>query len=269
MYNSGMKVNKNNLNNKHLNYKETNLQSKKQFSEVLSQKTDNIGQIDLKAKLQPETLKSLEVPSSFVNQEKLHWTKEPLKKDELATQLLDEDRESGSPIDRKGRIHKVKERSENEKEFGYSEPPTFKMPRRAQDYSQLITKYANKYGLDPNLVAGLIKQESGFNPKARSHCGAMGMMQLMPSTAKAMGVTKPYDPEDNINGGCKYLRQMLDKFDGNTRLALAAYNSGPGNVSKYGNRVPPFAETQNYVKSIASHVKGFMTADLFKDDKLA
>lgn len=120
-------------------------------------------------------------------------------------------------------------------------------------YKSLIHKYSRKYNLDPNLVAGIMQQESGFKANATSHCGAMGLMQLMPGTAKLMGVNNAYDPEQNIEGGAKYLRQMLDKFDGNVILALAAYNAGPHNVEKYGNRVPPFSETQNYVRAVASH----------------
>lgn len=247
--------------NKHSEYRSQNDKSK-QFSEVLQEKTATTGNIENTVSVTPGP-KSLEVPSSFVGQQKLHWTQDPLKKDELAKTLLPEDKESGLPMDRHGRIHRVKPKNEKSESFGYNPPPDFKMPRKMKDYEGLIIKYANKYGLDPNLVAGVIKQESGFNPKARSYCGAMGLMQLMPSTAKNLGVTNPYDPEDNINGGCKYLRQMLDRFGGNTRLAVASYNAGPGNVEKYGNRVPPFAETQNYVRSIASHVKGFMVAKAF------
>jgi soluble lytic murein transglycosylase-like protein len=240
-------------NNKHLSYR-AEVQKAYSFSEVMQTKTAQINPNS--QQLANQT--SLEVPSSQANQKKLHWTKEPLKNDELAQQLLPEDQYGMT--DRKGRRYQAPKIKELDLS---TPPPSERMSRKMKDYEPLIIEKANKYNLDPHLVAAVIKQESGFNPKARSHCGAMGLMQLMPSTAKDLGVRNTYNPRENIEGGCKYLRQMLDRFDGNTRLALAAYNSGPGNVSKYGNRVPPFAETQNYVKSIASHVKMFLTHNTF------
>ncbi|MCH7320704.1 transglycosylase SLT domain-containing protein [Solibacillus sp. MA9] len=123
----------------------------------------------------------------------------------------------------------------------------------AEKYSSEIAKAAETYNLPEKLIAAVMKQESNFNASAVSSSGASGLMQLMPSTARYLGVTNSSDPEQNIMGGAKYLRQMLDQFDNNIETALAAYNAGPGNVKKYDG-IPPFNETQNYVKKVLNYL---------------
>lgn len=119
-------------------------------------------------------------------------------------------------------------------------------------YDAQITAAATKYGIDPALLKGLIRQESNFNPSARSGAGAQGLTQLMPGTAATLGVTDPTDPAQAIDGGAKYLKAQLDRFGGDPSKALAAYNAGPGAVAKYGG-VPPYAETQNYVAKVLGY----------------
>jgi hypothetical protein len=121
-------------------------------------------------------------------------------------------------------------------------------PRKA--YDKFIEEAAAAYRLDPVLIRSVMQTESAFNPFVVSPVGAQGLMQLMPELATEMGVSNAFDPRDNIMGGARYLRQLLDMHSGNVSLALASYNAGPGNVAKYHNRVPPFRETQRYVKAI-------------------
>lgn len=122
-------------------------------------------------------------------------------------------------------------------------------------YANEINRAANTYGVDPHLIAAIIRHESNFNPRAVSHAGARGLMQLMPGTARGLGVSNSFDPLQNIMGGTKYIAQQLKAFGGDIEKALAAYNAGPGNVRKYGG-IPPFRETQNYVRNVTSTYRG-------------
>ncbi len=117
-------------------------------------------------------------------------------------------------------------------------------------FEPLIRQYANLQGIRADLVRAVIQVESAFNPRAVSPKGAMGLMQLMPATAAQFGVRDPFNPAENIRAGVTYLRQLLDRYGDNEQLALAAYNAGPNAVQKYGNKVPPYKETQNYVLKI-------------------
>ena len=133
-------------------------------------------------------------------------------------------------------------------------------PRRVSEYDDLIDEHAAAQGVRPELVRGVIQQESNFNPRARSSKGAMGLMQLMPATAADLGVLNPFNALENIRGGIKYLRRLLNRYDNNEALALAAYNAGPAAVDRYGSQVPPYRETQEYVKRILGSMQATIAA---------
>ena len=125
--------------------------------------------------------------------------------------------------------------------------------QKQQELAPLINAAAFKYDLDPALLHAVIRAESGYNPDAVSHKGAAGLMQLMPGTASRYGVRDRFDPQENIEGGARYLSDLLDMFPANVKLAVAAYNSGENTVKKFGNQVPPIAETQNYVDRVLGY----------------
>ena len=161
---------------------------------------------------------------------------------------------SGTKFD--NTLSKALQNNENVNKSQYILSPhstNFKYTTIRGDIENLITKHSNMNNLDPSLVKAVVQAESNFNPNAVSSVGAQGLMQLMPSTAKNLGVNDSFDPEQNIAGGTTYLKKMIDRF-GSVPLALAAYNAGPGAVEKFGG-VPPYKETQNYVNKIMTNVK--------------
>lgn len=137
--------------------------------------------------------------------------------------------------------------SELVKGYQSATPPTG--PVRPGKFAGAIAEAAKRNEIDPALLSAVIGQESGFQPRAVSSAGAMGLMQLMPETARGLGVRDPFDPAQNVEGGAKYLRGLIDRYHGRLDYALAAYNAGPGAVDRYGG-VPPYPETQAYVKNI-------------------
>lgn len=126
------------------------------------------------------------------------------------------------------------------------------------EYDQIINEKAGKYGVSPSLIKAVIHAESGYNPNAVSRKGASGLMQLMPGTAKSLKVSNSFDPRDNVEGGVKYLRFLLDTFRGDVSLALAAYNSGLNNVARYGG-IPPYSETRTYVNRVLSYMQSYQS----------
>lgn len=154
-------------------------------------------------------------------------------------------------IDDKGTVHFSN--APNDPRFNDKNQVTYLRKYRKQadirEYDYFIREAADRYDLDPHLVKAVVEAESNFDSYAVSHRGAKGLMQLMPATAGDLQVKNSFNARQNIEGGCRYLRHLLDMFEGNIKLALAAYNAGPSNVKKYKS-IPPFAETRNYVRSV-------------------
>jgi soluble lytic murein transglycosylase-like protein len=126
----------------------------------------------------------------------------------------------------------------------------FVAPERGLAYDQLITEHARLNGVRTDLVRAVVQVESAFNPAAQSPKGALGLMQLMPATIQQFGVSNPFNPAENVRAGVAYLRQLLDRYGNNEELALAAYNAGPSAVDRYGQKVPPYTETRDYVARV-------------------
>lgn len=136
---------------------------------------------------------------------------------------------------------------------GHHKAITMTQANRLAKHAPTIQECSKKYNVPVELICGVILQESGGNHKAVSRAGARGLMQLMPATARRFGVTNSFDAKQNIEGGTKYLRNLLDRFNGDVKLALAGYNAGEGAVERYGNKIPPFAETKAYVPNVLGY----------------
>ena len=134
-----------------------------------------------------------------------------------------------------------------------------RLPRTGRKLSDTIDEIAQEHGVSPALVKAVIRVESNWNPNAISPMGAVGLMQVLPSTARRVGVRNPYDPQSNIRAGVKYLRQLLDMFENDEALALAAYNSGPAKVQKYGD-IPPFKETRAFVSRVMHYYRTYLNS---------
>ena len=206
-----------------------NGQNVQSFEKVLSgTKQTNFGSL----LLNPEVLKSTTLSPASLNVSGNIYTSDDIDTGSVTNDIL------------KRAIQEV-----NDARRDYSKPEIRTSNSQILD---MVNNVARKHGVDEKLVQAVIKQESGFNTKAKSKAGAVGLMQLMPSTAKSLGVKDPYNPQQNVEGGVKYLKSMLKKYNGNVILALAAYNAGPNAVDKYSG-VPPYKETQNYVKNILAN----------------
>lgn len=180
-------------------------------------------------------------------------TNAPQTIEEDFKKILDTKTEIIDTIEKKVESKPVVEQAEEEIKSENKEKVELKskinLKAQSTNVNELIETFAQKYDIDSDFIKAIIKQESGFNTKATSKKGAMGLMQLMPKTAESLGVIDAYNPSQNIEGGVKYLKSLLEKYDDNKEMALAAYNAGPGAVKKYGG-IPPYKETQNYINAV-------------------
>ncbi|MGB5735924.1 MAG: lytic transglycosylase domain-containing protein [Thiohalocapsa sp.] len=199
----------------------------------------------------------------FFSDEPLSGAHLSLEWKRTSTRLVSENRQNADKVkqqqaDIQARIDARLEASINARAETYalrpSQPVSGSMSVRRARYRQLIDDAARRHGLTPELLHAVIRTESAYKANARSHAGACGLMQLMPQTAARFKVSDIWDPAQNIQGGAAYLRFLLDLFDHDLRLALAGYNAGEGAVKKYGYTIPPYRETQNYVRKVLRHL---------------
>lgn len=206
----------------------------------------------LKAMLELQALQNFSKPAS--------QTGNSVFQEMLASMLTSQSQELGavaSQLDKMNAVTPIDLLSLNNKGIGQM-PLAFQPAKQSvnvTDFDEIVDQAAAAFNLPVKLIKSVIQKESNFNPNAVSSAGASGLMQLMPGTARSLGVKNILDPAENIFAGTKYLRQMMDKYDNNLELALAAYNAGPGNVDKYGG-IPPFKETQNYVQKVTNTFYG-------------
>lgn len=156
-------------------------------------------------------------------------------------------------------VHEPKQAYVVSHEPGQASSTWKEVPKYPQKYARYIRDASQRYGVSVRLIHSVIKAESNYNPRAVSVKGAQGLMQIMPDTGKMLGLKDPFDPRQNIDAGVRYLKEMLEYFNGDTVLALAAYNAGPSNVRKYQG-IPPFAETIEYIKRIKNYYSQFKSS---------